>query len=44
MPLGVKLIDDGEEISMNDFVEKIVNGAIVGIITSLHGKEGLERD
>lgn len=37
MILGVKLIVDDEEISMNEFVEKIVSGAIVGTITSLHG-------
>ena len=44
MPLGIKIIDDVEEIIMNDFVEKIVSKAIVVIITSIHGKEGLEKD
>jgi hypothetical protein len=32
-----KLIVDGEEISLNEFVGKILSGTIVGAITSLKG-------
>jgi hypothetical protein len=33
----LKLIVDGKEIPLNDFVEKIVSGSITGAITSLKG-------
>jgi len=35
--LTLKLIVDGKEIPLNDFVEKIVSGSITGAITSLKG-------
>jgi hypothetical protein len=37
--LGVKLSVDGEEIELNEFVSKILNGTIVGAVTSLRGIE-----
>lgn len=33
----LKLKVDGKEIPLNEFVEKILNGMIVGAITSLRG-------
>jgi hypothetical protein len=33
--LEVKLIVDGEAVDLNEFVEKILNGTIVGAVTSL---------
>jgi len=33
----VKLIVDGEEIELNEFVVKILGGTIVGAVTSLRG-------
>jgi len=35
--LGVKLLVDGEEIELNEFVVKILSGTIVGAVTSLRG-------
>jgi len=35
--LDVKLLVDGEEIDLNEFVEKILSGTIVGAVTSLRG-------
>ncbi len=35
--LKVKLIIDGEEISLNEFVEKILSGILVGALSSLRG-------
>jgi hypothetical protein len=35
--LGLKLKVDGKEIPVNEFVEKILNGTIVGAVTSLRG-------
>jgi hypothetical protein len=35
--LDVKLIVDGEEIELNEFVVKILGGTIVGAVTSLRG-------
>lgn len=35
--LGVKLSVDGEEIELNEFVSNILNGTIVGAVTSLRG-------
>jgi hypothetical protein len=32
-----KLIVDGEEISLNEFVIKILSGTIIGAVTSLKG-------
>jgi hypothetical protein len=37
MLLDVKLVVDGEEIVLNEFVVKILSGALVGAVTSLHG-------
>jgi len=35
--LGIKLLVDGEEIELNEFVSKILTGTIVGGVTSLRG-------
>ncbi|HUT16740.1 MAG TPA: hypothetical protein VMW84_00370 [Acidobacteriota bacterium] len=35
--MGMKLLVDGKEIPLNEFVEKILNGTIVGAVTSLRG-------
>jgi hypothetical protein len=35
--LNVKLSVDGQEIELNEFVSKILNGMIVGAVTSLRG-------
>ena len=35
--MDVKLIVDGEEIELNEFVVKILGGTIVGAVTSLRG-------
>ena len=37
----MKLVVDGEVIPLNEFVEKILYGTIVGAVTSL---KGIERD
>jgi len=37
MMLTVKLLVDGEQIDLNEFVEKILSGTIVGAVTSLRG-------
>ncbi len=35
--MDVELFVDGEEIELNEFVVKILSGALVGAVTSLHG-------
>jgi len=35
--LSIKLLLDGEEIELNEFVSKIMTGTIVGAVTSLRG-------
>ncbi len=35
--MDTKLIIDGEEITLNEFVTKILGGTIVGAVTSLRG-------
>jgi hypothetical protein len=35
--MGTKLKVDGKEIPLNEFVEKILQGVIVGGVTSLRG-------
>ena len=35
--MGMKLKVDGKEIPLNEFVEKILNGMIVGAFASLRG-------
>ncbi len=35
--MGVKLKVDGNEIPLNEFVESILSGSIVGAVTKLHG-------
>ena len=35
--MGMKLKVDGKEIPLNEFVEKILNGMIVGAVASLRG-------
>ena len=42
--MGMKLLVDGKEVPLNEFVEKILNGTIVGAVTSLRGiKEGWKK-
>jgi hypothetical protein len=42
--MSLKLRVDGKEIPLNEFVEKIVSGSIVGAVTSLRGiKEDWEK-
>ena len=35
--MGIKLLVDGEEIELNEFVSKILTGTVVGAVTSLRG-------
>ncbi|MEM3597222.1 MAG: hypothetical protein QXJ53_03765 [Candidatus Bathyarchaeia archaeon] len=35
--MDAKLLVDGEEIALNEFVVKILSGTIVGAVTSLRG-------
>ncbi len=35
--MGMKLLVDGKEIPLNEFVEKILSGSTVGAVTSLRG-------
>ena len=35
--MSLKLKVDGEEIPLNEFVEKILSGTITGAVTSLRG-------
>jgi hypothetical protein len=35
--LGLKLKIDGKEIPMNEFVERIMDGTIIGAVSSLKG-------
>ena len=35
--MGMKLKVDGKEIPLNEFVEKILNGMVVGAVGSLRG-------
>jgi hypothetical protein len=35
--MGMKLLIDGKEIPLNEFVETILSGTIVGAVTSLRG-------
>jgi hypothetical protein len=35
--LDVKLLVDGEEIGLNEFVEKILSGTLIGAVSSLRG-------
>ena len=37
--MDVKLIVDGEEIYLSEFVVKILSGTLVGAVTSLRGIE-----
>jgi len=42
--LNAKLLVDGEEIILNEFVAKILSGTIVGAVTSLRGiKKGWKK-
>jgi len=41
MLLDVKLFVDGKEITLNEFVIKMLSGTLVGAVTSLRG---IERD
>lgn len=35
--LDIKLLVDGEQIPLNEFVEKVLSGTVVGAVTSLRG-------
>ena len=35
--MSIKLKVDGKEIPLNEFVEKILNGTLIGAVTSLRG-------
>ena len=35
--MTVKLLVDGREIGLNEFVEKFLSGMVIGAVTSLHG-------
>ncbi len=35
--MGLRLVVDGKEIPLNEFVSKIMSGTIVGAVTSLRG-------
>ena len=35
--MSMKLKVDGKEIPLNEFVERILNGTVVGAVTSLKG-------
>jgi hypothetical protein len=35
--MEMKILIDGKEIPLNEFVEKILSGTIVGAVTSLRG-------
>ncbi len=35
--MSMKLRVDGKEIPMNEFVEKIISGSVIGAVTSLKG-------
>jgi hypothetical protein len=35
--LDAKLLVDGKEIELNEFVRKILSGTVVGAVTSLRG-------
>jgi hypothetical protein len=35
--MGIKLRVDGKEIPLNEFVEKVLNGIIVSVVSSLKG-------
>ncbi len=39
MLVEVKLFVDGAEIDLNEFVEKMLSGTLVGAVTSLRGIE-----
>ena len=42
--MSMKLRVDGKEIPLNEFVEKIISGSVVGTVTSLKGiKEDWEK-
>lgn len=35
--MGLKLVVDGKEIPLNEFVSKLMAGTVVGAVTSLKG-------
>lgn len=37
MKSNIKLLVDGEEIELNEFVSNILSGTISGAVSSLHG-------
>jgi len=37
MWMGLKLVVDGKEIPLNEFVSKLMAGTVVGAVTSLKG-------
>ena len=42
--MSMKIRVDGKEIPLNEFVEKVIGGSVVGAVTSLRGiKEDWEK-
>ncbi|HII85630.1 TPA: hypothetical protein HA273_03445 [Candidatus Bathyarchaeota archaeon] len=35
--MGTKIVVDGKEIPLNEFVSRIIGGMVVGAVTSLRG-------
>ena len=35
--MGMKLKVDGKDVPLNEFVEKILNGMVIGAVSSLRG-------
>jgi hypothetical protein len=38
--LGIELYIDGEEVELNEFVQRILTGTVTGAVTSLRGIKG----
>lgn len=38
--MGVKLVVDGKEVPLNEFVERILGGTVRGAVESLRGVDG----
>ena len=38
--MGIELYVDGEEVELNEFVQRILTGTVTGAVTSLRGVKG----
>jgi hypothetical protein len=38
--LGIELYVDGEEVELNEFVQRILTGTVTGAVASLRGVKG----